>query len=64
MNTIDDSKVYPLVSLYAQIRHIAAIEKGTAVGYGGTWVAQEDVLIATLSIGYADGYPRGLFDCL
>ena len=52
----------PTVSLKAQIRHICAVAAGTPVGYGQakSWVAPDDVLIATLSIGYADGYPRGM----
>jgi alanine racemase len=39
----------------AQIRRVAA---GTPVGYGGTWVAGRDSAIATLPLGYADGYHR------
>ena len=53
-------KMIPIVTLKAQIRHIVAIEEGTSVGYGKSWKAPEDVLVATLGIGYADGYPRGM----
>merc|ERR1712087_757484 len=55
-------EMQPTVSLKAQIRHIACIERGTPVGDGQkkSWVAPDDVLIATLGIGYADGYPRGM----
>ena len=49
-----------LMSLHAQIRHIQEIKKGESVGYGRMFVAEEDCVIATLSIGYADGYPRGM----
>ena len=36
------------------------IEAGTPVSYGSTWVAQEKRKIATVPIGYGDGYPRNL----
>lgn len=39
---------------------VKTIHKGDSVGYGGVYVADEDRKIATLSIGYADGYPRSL----
>eukprot|EP01083_Nonionella_stella_P103418 295280_1 len=48
----------PMMSLYAQIREIEDVKKGTTIGYGRTIVTQEDVVIATLAIGFADGYPR------
>ena len=35
-----------------------SIEAGEAVGYGGRWVARQDSTIATVAIGYGDGYPR------
>jgi alanine racemase len=31
---------------------------GTAVGYGGTWIAQRESVIATLPVGYGDGFVR------
>ena len=49
-----------LVSLHARIRHIEKLQKGESVGYDRAFVAEEDVVIATLSIGYADGYPFGM----
>jgi alanine racemase len=39
----------------AQTRRVAA---GTPVGYGGTWVSARDSAVATLPLGYADGYHR------
>jgi alanine racemase len=47
--------VMTLTSTVISLRTIAA---GEAVGYGGTWVAQRPSRIATVSIGYGDGYPR------
>lgn len=50
----------PVLSLYSRIVYIKEIEAGTAVSYGGTFVAPERMRIATIPVGYGDGYPRGL----
>lgn len=52
--------VKPALSLYSFITCIRKIEAGTAVSYGGTFVAPEQMRIATVSAGYGDGYPRAL----
>lgn len=44
--------------LHAPIIALKTIKKGESVGYGRSWIAQKDQLIATVAIGYADGYPR------
>lgn len=41
-----------------RISHIKAIRQGETVGYGRTWAAPTDRWIATVPIGYADGYSR------
>merc|ERR1719420_1699926 len=48
----------PCITLKAQIRHTHIAPKGAPIGYDRSWVAPEDVKIATLAIGFADGYPR------
>ncbi|SFB85048.1 alanine racemase [Brevinema andersonii] len=48
----------PILSLYAQISQIKRIKRGTSVSYGGTWTASYDTNIATILIGYADGFSR------
>lgn len=47
-----------VVTLDAPIVQIRPVSKGEAVGYNGNWVAARDSRIATISCGYADGYPR------
>lgn len=47
-----------VMTFQAKITHIMHVEQGTTVGYSRTWVAPEQCLIATLGVGYADGYPR------
>ena len=48
----------PAMSLHTQISHIKSIQPGDKVSYGCTFTAQEDMRIATLPIGYADGFNR------
>jgi len=50
----------PVLSLKARVASIRMLYAGEAAGYGMAYTAQEDMLIATLSIGYADGLPREL----
>lgn len=44
--------------LVAPIMALREVKRGASVGYGSTWRADRDSLIATIAIGYADGYPR------
>ena len=53
--TVNLQPVMSLVSAVISLREIAA---GEAVGYGGNWIAQRSSLIATVTVGYGDGYPR------
>lgn len=50
----------PLFSLYSHIVYVKSIPAGTPVSYGGTYVAPDTRRIATVPVGYGDGYPRGL----
>lgn len=50
----------PVLSLKSRIVYIKEAEAGTAVSYGGTYVTTTKMKIATIPIGYGDGYPRGL----
>lgn len=52
--------IKPALSLKARITTIKEIELGESVSYGRTYTAQTTKKIATVSIGYADGYPRNL----
>lgn len=48
----------PAMSLTAQVIAVHEVAAGQSVGYGASWVAPRDSRIATVSCGYADGYPR------
>jgi alanine racemase len=48
----------PVMTLQADIIAIHSIESGETIGYGDIWQAERPSIIATIAIGYADGYPR------
>ncbi len=48
----------PAMELKSFITYIKGIEPGDEVSYGGTFAAKESMRVATVSIGYGDGYPR------
>ena len=50
----------PLMTLKSRIVHIKTVEEGSLVSYGGTYKTKPGDVIATVSFGYADGYPRTL----
>lgn len=50
----------PVMTLKSHVVYIKEVEKGTAVSYGGTYVAKDTMRIATIPVGYGDGYPRSL----
>lgn len=53
-------KLKPALALKSHVAFVKEIESGTPVSYGGTFVAREKMKIATIPVGYADGYPRSL----
>jgi len=48
----------PAMTLRARLAHVRRIERGTAVSYGGSWVAPEATTVGLVPVGYADGIPR------
>ncbi len=48
----------PVMELKSHISHIKEVEAGVGVSYGSTYVTQRPTRIATIPVGYADGYPR------
>ncbi|MGN0797806.1 MAG: alanine racemase [Christensenellales bacterium] len=50
----------PAMCLYARVISLHNVDAGCAVGYDGAWIASKDSKLATLAIGYADGYPLTL----
>ncbi len=50
----------PAVRLRARVLQVRAVAAGASVGYNATWRTARPARIATLAIGYADGWPRAL----
>lgn len=46
------------MTLSAPVISIRQLKAGESVGYNGNWTAEQDSVIATIGIGYGDGYPR------
>ena len=53
-------KIKPAMTIKAKIAHIKTLEKGAFVSYGRTYEVSESTRVATIPIGYADGYLRAL----
>lgn len=49
-----------VMSLHTKISRVKKVDKNTGVSYGHKFVSEKETLIATLPIGYADGYSRSL----
>jgi alanine racemase len=50
--------VKPVMELITQISFIKKVNKGTSISYGRTYISKNDTFIATLPVGYGDGYSR------
>lgn len=51
-------EIKPVLSLKSEISNIHDIKVGDSISYGRTFVAEEDMKIATVPVGYGDGYSR------
>ena len=51
-------EIRPVMSLVSHVSHVKAVEAGASISYGGTYVTDTTRRIATVTVGYADGYPR------
>jgi alanine racemase len=53
-----DNPMRPVVGLYGRVLQVRTCEAGESVGYGATHLCQRESRLATVGVGYADGYPR------
>ena len=62
---VDHTKVRlrPAMQVFSHVIHVKTVEQGTPIGYGGAYVAPDRRTIATVSIGYADGFNRAFTGC-
>ena len=50
----------PVMELITHISHIKTLPAGRGISYGRTYITDKDTRVATIPVGYADGYPRAL----
>lgn len=50
----------PALSLKSHIVFVKELEEGAEISYGGTFTAKQRMRVATIPVGYGDGYPRSL----
>lgn len=50
----------PVMSIKSRIVYVKHIYPGETVSYGGTYTAESERVVATIPVGYGDGYPRSL----
>lgn len=50
----------PAMTLFARVLIVKTLAAGEPVSYNATWSAPQDTRVATVRLGYADGYPRAL----
>lgn len=50
----------PALSLYSTVIYVKTMPAGCPISYGGTYVTERETRIATIPLGYGDGYPRSL----
>jgi alanine racemase len=48
----------PVMTLKSNVVSLRSVKKGQSVGYGASWAPNRTSLIATIGVGYGDGYPR------
>lgn len=50
----------PAMELKAYVSYVKTLPAGVEIGYGGTYTTTKETRVATIPVGYADGYPRCL----
>ncbi|MEG2054314.1 MAG: alanine racemase, partial [Oscillospiraceae bacterium] len=58
-----ETSLRPALQMKATVSLVKNIKKGQCVSYGSTFVAPCDMRLATVTAGYADGYPRNMSNC-
>ncbi len=57
-----DFTLKPAMQFKTRVTNVKKVAKGSPVSYGGTFVTDKEMVIATIPVGYADGFPRNLGD--
>ncbi len=56
----DSIKLEPAMEIKTHVSFVKEVEAGVGVSYGHTYVTNKKTKVATVPVGYADGYPRSL----
>ena len=57
---VDITGLRPALSWYSRVAYLKTLEPGREVGYGGAFTTERPTVVATIPVGYADGYHRVL----
>lgn len=59
---VDKSRLWlePAMELKSYVSYVKEVEAGVGISYGGTYQTTEPTVVATIPVGYGDGYPRAL----
>ena len=57
---VDITGLKPALCWYSRVAFVKTLEPGREIGYGGTFVTEKPTRVATIPVGYADGYRRSL----
>lgn len=60
---VSTNNLQPVLGLFSTVSSVHSLKKGQTVSYGRTFTASKDSKIATIAIGYADGYRRQFSNC-
>ena len=58
-----DIDLKPLMNFKTSVINVKTVEAGQSISYGATYTAKDTMKIATIAVGYADGYSRLLSNC-
>lgn len=58
----NDLDIKQVMKFKTKIAYIKSLKKGEGVSYNHKYKAQRDMLLATIPVGYADGFPRNMFE--
>lgn len=57
---VNSQDLHPVMSWHTRVIHVKTLPGGSCVSYGGEYVTQRDTVVATIAVGYGDGYLRAL----
>ncbi len=62
-SVVQEIALQPAMELKSHVAFLKTVPAGTGIGYNATYVTKEPRRIATIPVGYGDGYPRALSNC-